>query len=524
MADKKIIEELNPVISHYSGDIQTLKPILSYREEVWSTDLNYSYPRKKNSVVTRYLIGNKGIFLTGFIPKVTDYLKYEKIPFTYKKYISDMKISITEPILNGITFYKWQQRALSIMIPAKRGVWIAPTAAGKTILFIALMKAIDTNSLVLVHTKSLFSQTYEELHTFFPKEEIGCIGDGKKELKKYNVGMVQTVANLKIDFKNYFGLIIIDEVHHATTLPKGKSAGMYAQVLQKTYAPYRFGVTATIPPQEDKKLILEGLVGPILGEATYPELIENGLIATPKMKFILVPPNKFLSNLKGKYLDVYKKGIVQNRIRNQLIIKEAKKYIQEGKSVLILVERIEHGNELSKFAEIEFPKNSFIFIHGKTDTEVFEKVKKAKRKWLSLKKEKEGYFLELGYKKKEIKQTMEKDKQIILAEKTISKKEKDAQKNVIAETRHRFEKKEMGCVIATRVWSEGINIKSVDVVINAVGGNSELAAIQRFGRGMRITEDKNEVTLVDLIDSNSHKWFERHSMERICFYSERGWL
>jgi superfamily II DNA or RNA helicase len=82
----------------------------------------------------------------------------------------------------------------------------------------------------------------------------------------------------------------------------------------------------------------------------------------------------------------------------------------------------------------------------------------------------------------------------------------------------------MGCVIATRVWSEGINIKSVDVVINAVGGNSELAAIQRFGRGMRITEDKNEVILVDLIDSNSHKWFERHSMERICFYSERGWL
>jgi hypothetical protein len=107
-----------------------------------------------------------------------------------------------------------------------------------------------------------------------------------------------------------------------------------------------------------------------------------------------------------------------------LIIKEAKKYIQEGKSVLILVERIEHGNELSKFAEIEFPKNSFIFIHGKTDTEVFEKVKKAKRKWISLKKEKEGYFLELGYKKKEIKQTIEKDEQIILAEKLFPKKKR----------------------------------------------------------------------------------------------------
>ncbi len=77
-------------------------------------------------------------------------------------------------------------------------------------------------------------------------------------------------------------------------------------------------------------------------------------------------------------------------------------------------------------------------------------------------------------------------------------------------------------VIAIRIWSEGVNIRSIGAVINAAGGESEIASIQVFGRGMRTAEGKKGVILVDFIDL-SHEWFRRHSLKRICTYLEAGW-
>ena len=79
-------------------------------------------------------------------------------------------------------------------------------------------------------------------------------------------------------------------------------------------------------------------------------------------------------------------------------------------------------------------------------------------------------------------------------------------------------------VIASRIWGEGLNIKRINVVINCVGGKSEIASIQRFGRGLRSDKGKVDVLLVDFLDANNHVYFLRHSMERLCFYSDVGWL
>jgi len=511
------LNENNPVVCRYTGDPNNLFPVLSYQDEIWIPG-KYA---KERRVVTRSLIGKTGLFLTGFLPRVREYLDYKKIPYTFhpeKKRIQ-IPIKIKNPELKGITFLDFQKKAITTMIEAKRGVWEAPTGSGKTIMFFGLMSAIDTVSVVVVHTLALFRQTYEELCKYFPKEEIGRIGDGKKEIKKYNIAMVKTLSKLEEDYKNIFGLIIIDEVHHATILK-----GMYAQVLRRTFAPYRFGVTGTIPPQESKQLIMEGLIGRVLGRTSYEELTTTGVLAIPKLKLKLVPANKKYIALKGAYGKVYRKGIVKNRIRNQLIISTAKELMKEGRSVLILVERIMHGVELSDFAEKELPKNSFIFIHGETDDEAMTQIKQARRKWLKLHKKKEGILLDLGAKKEEIKKDLEKDKELLEVKEKAEEVKKKAEKETIDETRHRFEKKEVHCVIATRVWSEGINVKSIGAVINAVGGNSELRAIQNFGRGMRVDEGKTDVVLVDFIDTETHRWFEKHSMERICFYSDRGWI
>jgi superfamily II DNA/RNA helicase len=80
------------------------------------------------------------------------------------------------------------------------------------------------------------------------------------------------------------------------------------------------------------------------------------------------------------------------------------------------------------------------------------------------------------------------------------------------------------CTVASGgVWREGINIPSLNVVINASGGESELGLIQSIGRGMRVAEGKWEVDIVDFLDT-SHYYLIKHFGGRMIVYSEMGWI
>jgi superfamily II DNA or RNA helicase len=78
-------------------------------------------------------------------------------------------------------------------------------------------------------------------------------------------------------------------------------------------------------------------------------------------------------------------------------------------------------------------------------------------------------------------------------------------------------------VIATAVWKEGINIPSLDVVINAAGGKSEIQTLQSIGRGLRRTEEKLQVIVVDFFDA-THKMLIAHFGERVSLYFDLGWM
>jgi len=60
--------------------------------------------------------------------------------------------------------------------------------------------------------------------------------------------------------------------------------------------------------------------------------------------------------------------------------------------------------------------------------------------------------------------------------------------------------------IATTIFDEGINIPSLNVIINATGEASSIKTIQRAGRGFRKTENKSNLLIIDFIDS-----FSRHA-------------
>jgi superfamily II DNA or RNA helicase len=237
---------------------------------------------------------------------------------------------------------------------------------------------------------------------------------------------------------------------------------LYGKTLRMVPSYFKFGLTATVPSDVNKEhfMTMEGLLGSVIGELTLQEGIEKGILAKPKVKILQAPENKLVKDLR-KYQDVYEMAVVRSYGRNNLIMNYVKKLADEEKTSLILVSKIIHGQILERIGQRLGLKIQF--IQGKDDSIIRENLR-------------------------EILQT-----------------------------------KEIDCVIATTIWREGVNIPSLDAIINASGGKSEIATLQGIGRGLRTTGDKKEVLLVDIFDNN-HYYLLNHFGLRFCLYQEMEWI
>jgi len=78
-------------------------------------------------------------------------------------------------------------------------------------------------------------------------------------------------------------------------------------------------------------------------------------------------------------------------------------------------------------------------------------------------------------------------------------------------------------VIASPIWDEGVDIPDLSSIVVAGGGKSPIKSIQKVGRGLRKTKEKDLVEVIDFYD-NSHKYLRSHSRERIKHYESKGWI
>lgn len=72
-------------------------------------------------------------------------------------------------------------------------------------------------------------------------------------------------------------------------------------------------------------------------------------------------------------------------------------------------------------------------------------------------------------------------------------------------------------------FSTGINIKNLHYILFIVGGKSFIRTVQSIGRGLRLHESKNKLTLFDICDNL--KYSEEHLAHRKEFYDYEkiGW-
>ena len=119
-----------------------------------------------------------------------------------------------------------------------------------------------------------------------------------------------------------------------------------------------------------------------------------------------------------------------------------------------------------------------------------------------------------------------KDKIESLCDKTvvfISGQSKENRMEII----NKLEKGEIDVIIATNIMNEGINIKSIGLVVIASGGKSSAETLQKIGRATRIVRDKDgnilkdKAVVVDFLDLDN-RFTEKHSSIRKRLYKREG--
>lgn len=290
-----------------------------------------------------------------------------------------------------------------------------------------------------------------------PKWKKKKLTTKKQKPAAITVACFQSLDEYSKSFLETIECVIIDEAHHAS------ARTIREALMRMKNAAFRYGFSAT--PWRDKwadmQLLTAALGDNIIYEYDPEKAIEEEVVAVPELKIIHPPqPDEFLRNLKH-WRTVLEKGIIGNRTRNNIIVKEASDLYFQKKNVFIAVDEIAHAEILKE--KLEEAEVESILIHGQ-------------------------------------------------------KRKKENEKNV--EKVGQFDPDEVGIIsIGTMAVGEGTDMPNIDVVILASGGKSSIRFLQRIGRGMRRPEGKDRLLVIDFQD-----WFNpilmRHSNERQKTWTE----
>jgi len=180
----------------------------------------------------------------------------------------------------SFTPYPHQVAALAAWRAAEgRGVVELPTGAGKTLMAVQAIHAIQRPTLVVVPTIELMRQWAQTLETHLDAE-VGMVGGGINERRDLTVTTYDSAA-MHTEFSGArYGLLIFDECHH---LP----APRYRFIAEGSLAPWRLGLTATLARADGGESVVESLVGPLVHRTDIREL-EGRYLAPYDVKTIEV--------------------------------------------------------------------------------------------------------------------------------------------------------------------------------------------------------------------------------------------
>lgn len=241
----------------------------------------------------------------------------------------------------------YQQEAVDLMLTNHRGVINFATGLGKTLVATHLVQQYKKRALIVCPSDSVAKQFYNQFVECFGKNKVGFYGGGKKQISEITVGIAASVSKYVSEFREAdLGMVIFDETHHtpATTffdIAEGlKGCGKI------------FGLTATDYRSDGKDIMITAGCGRVLIRRDIKWGVENEYLAEPY--FIIREVATGGRDYKDDKLMSYKEHVLNNVQMKSRIESDARTMMASGKAVLILVDEVEHGRELSKALGIPF--------------------------------------------------------------------------------------------------------------------------------------------------------------------------
>jgi len=418
-------------------------------------------------------------FPSGFLGRVRHRLERAGINCAiedHRKSLGHLNRVKGQLILEGIEARPEQLKAVNAVLKRKRGILHYATNAGKTEIAVAITSVLanqraarsktkevgrrDNGSLrclYLVHRVGLAVQAKERFKKHGIKTSI--LGGGFKAIPKHGVliATVQTAAKVlhyNDDFQTFLekcDIVFVDELHV-------NKADQASSIMDRCEAPIRIGLSGTIDKRSKVKYMhYLGMCGPILAEVRNKQLVDLGRSAKPYIRFRTI----YGPTVTGNYLEAYRDGIVRHARRNRMVVREALRYVEDNKRVLITVARRKHGwillNRLRE--EVDFPVQ---FIQGSDALWVRDK---AVRKFVSRK---------------------------------------------------------APILIVSPIGDVGWDLPEIDAAVFAGGGKGWELILQRLGRTLRRKKGVNEVFITDFLDYHNQKYLAKHSRRRLRTYRDEG--
>ena len=359
---------------------------------------------------------------------------------------------------------QWQEKAFPLWWTKKRGIVKVVTGGGKTVFAIhCLTKYLeeekDNSIFIVVPSIALLDQWYEGLQKTFRDKDISLNGGGEhlENISKITISTIDSVKNIIHKFNAPNTLLIVDECHKIGTEKRGEIlTGNWHATL---------GLSATPERDYDDNfyIIIKKILGDIIFDYNYIDAREDEVIVNFKLLYAYAEMTEAEND---KYKDFTKKiqrraatigGNNMNDYPLKMLIFNRARMVKNSKN------RIPFGVELLQ----KHKRDSWIvFTENKKQAKEFNKIINKK-----------------GYKSA-IYNT-------------------DLDNNEREENLNNFKSGNLNVLVSCTALDEGFDMPEADGAMILSASSSKRQRIQRMGRVLRITANKENALIVTVYSSNT---------------------
>ncbi len=359
---------------------------------------------------------------------------------------------------------EWQAKAFPLWWAKKRGIVKVVTGGGKTVFAIhCLTKYLEENKdhsiLIVVPSIALLDQWYEGLQKDFNEKDISLNGGGEhlEHLSRINISTIDSVKNIIEQFDASKTLLIVDECHKIGTEKRG-------EVLTNNWNA-TLGLSATPERDYDDNfyIIIRKILGDIIFDYDYIDAREDEVIVNFKLLYAyaaMTPDEeekykKFTKSIQRRAATIG--GNDMNDYPLKMLIFNRARMVKNSKN------RIPFGIELLQ----KHKRDSWIvFTENKKQAKEFNKIINTK-----------------GYKS-------------AIYNTDLDNAERE-------ENLNNFKNGNLNVLVSCTALDEGFDMPEADGAMILSASSSKRQRIQRMGRVLRITANKQNALIVTVYSSKT---------------------